>query len=168
MRSFTLCRLSLWCLVLMLGLPSFVRADDEAELARYRTAGLSGGDPLRGRQVFESKALGCQRCHAFGNTPRLAGPDLSVVGDKLSRPQLVQAILEPSANLHPDYGTLVIRTRDGKSHSGVVRQRTADELQLYDAEGNLLRFSSDSIDDEQRSATSLMPAGLWKLNAGPP
>lgn len=162
MPNSTMFRLPLWCLVLSLGLPAIVGAEDQAELARYRTAGLSGGDPVRGRQVFESKAVGCQRCHAFGNAPRLAGPDLSVVGDKLSRPQLVQAILEPSANLHPDYGTLVIRTRDGKSHSGVVRQRTADELQLYDAEGNLVRFASDSIEDEQRSATSLMPAGLWK------
>lgn len=153
---------SLWVLALTLSVPRLIVADDQADLARYRAAGLSGGDPVRGRQVWETKEAACRRCHAFGNAPRLAGPDLSVVGDKLSRPQLVQSILEPSANLHPDYGTLVIRTRDGKSHTGVLRQRTAEELQLYDAEGNLLRFASDSIEEEQRSATSLMPAGLWK------
>jgi len=139
-----------------------VAADEKDDLVRYQAAGLAGGEAARGREVFESKEAGCRRCHAFGNAPRLAGPDLSVVGDKLARIQLVQSVLEPSAQLHPDYGTLVVRTSDGKTHSGVLRQRTREELQLYDAEGNLLRFPTSSIEEETRSATSLMPAGLWK------
>ena len=137
-------------------------SDEKEDLARYQAAGMAGGDAARGREVFESKEAGCRRCHAFGNAPRLAGPDLSVVGDKLARTQLVQAILDPSASLHPDYGTLVVRTLDGKTHSGVLRQRIPEELQLYDAQGNLLRFPTNAIEEETRSPVSLMPTGLWR------
>jgi putative heme-binding domain-containing protein len=132
------------------------------ELAPYRKSAQSGGDPARGKALFESDAAGCRKCHAVNTDERRAGPDLGAIGDKYTREQLVQAVLEPSATIHPDYGLIVATTRDGKVHSGVLSKRTGDELQLFDAEGKLIRLPLAEIDQEQRPGTSLMPAGLHK------
>ena len=80
----------------------------------------------------------------------------------IGREELVQAVLEPSATIHPDYGTIVATTTDGKVHTGVLRKRTHEELQLLDAEGKLLRLPLAEIDQEKRTGTSLMPAGQHK------
>ena len=132
------------------------------ELADFRAAGLKGGDPARGRAVFESEGVGCRKCHAIKADERLAGPGLAGIGDKYGRDQLIQAVLEPSATIHPDFGTIAASTRDGKIHSGVLRKRGDDELQLVDAEGRLVRLPVAEIEQEQRTGTSLMPAGLQK------
>ena len=87
---------------------------------------------------------------------------MGVIGDKYGREQLVQSVLEPSATIHPDYGTIVATTTDGKVHTGILRKRTEEELQLLDVEGKLVRVPLAEIDQEQRTGTSLMPAGVHK------
>jgi putative heme-binding domain-containing protein len=159
-------------IILAFGLCSFVFAgltnraegqpNEQHELAPYRQAGVHGGNPARGKAVFESDKAGCTKCHLFQGTERRAGPDLSVIGDKFGREQLVQSVLEPSARVHPDFGTIVATTTDGKVHTGVLSKRTREELQLLDAEGRLLRIPVAKLDQEKRTGTSLMPAGQYK------
>jgi putative heme-binding domain-containing protein len=132
------------------------------ELAQYRQAGMSGGDAARGKAVFESDKAGCKKCHVFRGDERRAGPDLGAIGDKFGREQLVQSVLEPNARIHPDYSMIVAATTNGKVHTGVLRKRTNEELQLFDAEGKLLRIPVALIDQEKRTGTSLMPAGQHK------
>ena len=47
------------------------------ELADYRAAGLKGGDPARGKVVFESDEAACKKCHVLKADERLAGPGLA-------------------------------------------------------------------------------------------
>lgn len=136
--------------------------DATDQLSIYRRAGMNGGDPARGKLLFESDAVGCTKCHVLKGDERRAGPDLRAVGDKFGREQLVQAVLEPSARIHPDYGTIVASTTDGKVHTGVPLKQTAEELQLLDAEGKLVRLPRGEIDQEQRTGASLMPDGLHR------
>jgi putative heme-binding domain-containing protein len=156
--TFGLCGLLFTCLTNRLG----GQQNETDELAKYRHAGLNGGDPARGKTLFESEGVGCQKCHVLKGDERRAGPDLGVIGDKYGREQLVQSVLEPNATIHPDYGTIAATTRDGKLHTGVLRKRTDEDLQLLDAEGKLVRLPRAEIDQEQRTGTSLMPAGLHK------
>jgi putative heme-binding domain-containing protein len=136
---------------------------DKDELAAFRRAGPSGGDPVRGKAVFESDGAGCRKCHALTGEGRRVGPDLGVIGDKYGREELVQSVLEPSASVHPDYGMIVATTTDGKVYSGVLSKRTDQELQLLDAEGKTVRLPLAEIHQEGRPGTSLMPAGLHKI-----
>ncbi|MBS0263502.1 MAG: CehA/McbA family metallohydrolase [Planctomycetes bacterium] len=135
---------------------------DPQQLAAHRQAALKGGDAARGKRVFESQTAGCQKCHPFAGEARKAGPELTYIGDKLSRDQLIQAVLEPSATVHPDFGTVVVTTHDGKVHAGVLIQRTAESLQFYDAEGKPQQIPLAQIEQEKRVAESLMPAGIHK------
>ena len=156
--AFGLCGLLLPCLTNRLSSQPI----ETDELAKYQRAGLNGGDPKRGKTMFESEAVGCGKCHVVHGRRTRAGPDLGAIGDKYGREQLVQSVLEPSATIHPDYGTIVARTTDGKLHTGILRKRTEEELQLLDVEGKLVRVPLAQIDQEQRTDTSLMPTGVHK------
>ena len=128
--------------------------------AKYQQAALAGGNSARGKKVFASEKAGCVKCHLIEGDEQRAGPDLRVVGDKYALDQLIRSVLEPSASIHPDYATLVVTTVAGKVHTGVLRKRTGQELQLLDAESKLVRVPLDDVDEEKRSPTSLMPAKL--------
>ena len=136
--------------------------DKSPALAKFRAAAMNSGDAVRGKTVFESKESGCTKCHQISGDKRLAGPDLLVIGDKYSREQLIRAVLEPSATMHPDYGTVVVNTKDGKVFTGVFYHRTNKGLQLLDVEGKLVQIPTGEINEEKRSKTSLMPVGLEK------
>ena len=136
--------------------------DKSPALAKFRAAAMNSGDAVRGKTVFESKESGCTKCHQISGDKRLAGPDLLVIGDKYSREQLIRAVLEPSATIHPDYGTVVVNTKDGKVFTGVFYHRTNKGLQLLDVEGKLVQIPTGEINEEKLSKTSLMPVGLEK------
>ncbi|QDU92343.1 PQQ-dependent sugar dehydrogenase [Lignipirellula cremea] len=136
--------------------------DDPALLAAYRDAAMNSGDAARGATVFASKQAACIKCHAVAGKERMAGPDLAVIGDKYTREQLIQAVLEPSLTIHPDYAAHVFRTTNGKVYTGVLRRRTDQEIQLLDAEGKLVRIPLAEVDEQQPSKNSLMPAAVYK------
>ena len=113
--------------------------------------------------MFESDSAGCTKCHVVqgrraSRGTRPGGHRRQVSGAS----NWSRSVLEPSATIHPDYGTIVATTTDGKVHTGVLRKRTDEELQLLDAEGKLLRLPLAEIDQEKRTGTSLMPAGQHK------
>ena len=55
--------------------------------------------------VFTNPAAECTRCHVFEGTAANVGPNLSKIGASLTRDQLVEALLEPSARIAPGFGT---------------------------------------------------------------
>jgi len=59
-----------------------------------------GGDPARGADVFWKHPIAaCSACHAIDGQGGAVGPDLSQVGTRLSRAQILQSLLEPNAEL---------------------------------------------------------------------
>lgn len=115
----------------------------------------SVGDPKRGQQLYE--ALNCQRCHA--KTGRL-GPSLAGVTRRFSRPDLVEAMIRPSANVNDRYRTTLVRTVDGRLLSGIPVYNSTDGLILEDADGKTWQLSREDIEESRESDQSLMPEGL--------
>ncbi|QDU92451.1 PQQ-dependent sugar dehydrogenase [Lignipirellula cremea] len=156
-------RIVLSAAILAVLFPVFAHGEEaQAILAKYRAAALEAGDATRGKMVFESQQAACKKCHSIGGKERLAGPDLAVIGDKYARDQLIQAVLEPSVHIHPDYASRVVITNNGKTFVGVLQRRTESELQLLDAEGKRLRIPLAEIAEQQASKQSLMPTELYK------
>jgi ubiquinol-cytochrome c reductase cytochrome b subunit len=65
------------------------------------TAGLTG-EAARGAQLFQAKD--CIACHAIAGSGGQRGPDLTTVGDRLSRDELTWRILTGGTNM-PAFGT---------------------------------------------------------------
>ncbi|WP_266366357.1 HEAT repeat domain-containing protein [Tellurirhabdus rosea] len=76
----------------------------DAALASYKGA-LSGGDVAVGRRIFfRHQTAQCIRCHSYDDLGGNAGPRLNGVASRLSREQLLEAVINPSARIAPGFG----------------------------------------------------------------
>jgi putative membrane-bound dehydrogenase-like protein len=131
-------------------------------LEAYRAAALKGGgDPARGRRFFaDLKGLACIKCHTVGMEGGNVGPELGSVGAKYPRDELIASVLNPSAKISSGYEPVALALSDGRIVTGIVRNETADAVEIQDADAKLVKVAKDDIDARKQSDVSLMPTGL--------
>ena len=84
---------------------------------------LMGGDVNRGTRIFYGNlAAQCIRCHAYGDYGGNAGPRLNGVAARLTREQILESLINPSARLAPGFGTVALELKDGKKINGILQQ----------------------------------------------
>jgi putative heme-binding domain-containing protein len=115
----------------------------------------SAGDAAHGAQVFKRKA--CHQCHA--QTGRL-GPELTGVASRLSRADLFSEIIEPSRNISPLYAPVLIETKSGQIHQGVLIYDSPESTLLQTGPDVTVRLTGDQVLTIKPGTVSLMPAGL--------
>jgi putative heme-binding domain-containing protein len=142
------------------GLSLFADAAPPTSLEFRRHALTHEGDAERGKSLFLSPALACAQCHSVDGSASKAGPDLFSVGDAFGRQDLIDAILQPSLNIAPGYGTFVVETVDGKAYQGVIKGATDSELQLMGPDGRRIDIPTGSIKSRTGSEISMMPEGI--------
>jgi putative heme-binding domain-containing protein len=137
-------------------------ADPSAQIREYRDfAMVHDGDVARGRELFnDEKRAACAKCHSVDGSSSKAGPDLFAIGDKFPRGELARAILEPSAEIAVGYGTTIVETKSGEEFLGVIKDSSADILELMVADGKRVRIAQHDIKEQRGSNVSLMPEGL--------
>lgn len=128
----------------------------------YRQHALAGkGNAERGRTLFfDVKGVACAKCHAVGEQGAKIGPNLTGIGSKYPREELVRSILEPSARVAESFQVTVVLTADGRVVQGLVKTDTPDQLELIDADGKTIAIATDDIEERKQSSLSLMPNGL--------
>jgi len=128
----------------------------------YRTVALKGeGNATRGRKLFSDlQGLACVKCHAVGKEGGAVGPELSTVGAKYPRDELIASVLYPSAKISSGFEPATFALSDGRVVTGIVRNETADAVEIQDADAKLVRLVRDQIEERKRSDVSLMPNGL--------
>ncbi|WP_414662101.1 PQQ-dependent sugar dehydrogenase [Horticoccus sp. 23ND18S-11] len=130
-------------------------------LKAYRDFALRrDGNAARGREIFFSERTACAQCHTVDGSGSAAGPDLSAVGDAVPRPDLVTAVLEPSATIAVGYAATLIETQDGERMLGVIKREDAAGLELMGADRIARSVAVGAIKQRTVSDVSLMPPGL--------
>lgn len=120
-----------------------------------------GGNPLRGKRVFESARTGCSGCHSLGGVEDQLGPDLEGLSQSKTREQVIASILDPSKDFAPQYQAWIVITVDGQIFRGLqLDHKAGGAIVMTLADGKKKRFEADDIDDYQASPSSLMPSGL--------
>jgi putative heme-binding domain-containing protein len=117
------------------------------------------GDSGRGEALFWSQAVNCGKCHRIGERGTAIGPDLSTIGKLRPREDLLDSLLTPSRRIEPKYANFVAQTADGRSVTGILVKRDEKAIVLFDAEGKLITFAAENVEQLQPSRTSLMPEG---------
>ncbi|MEX2602181.1 MAG: HEAT repeat domain-containing protein [Balneolaceae bacterium] len=103
--------------------------------SRY-TPLLSGGDRESGESIFfQNPAAQCIRCHAVQGQGGDAGPDLSFIGRDRSREELLQSLVEPSAEISVGYGAVEIRLSDEEPVYGVLEAETDSSVTIHSGGG---------------------------------
>lgn len=137
-----------------------------AKLAPMRKSGtspdayqdaLNGGNRQRGRNYFLRGAVQCTRCHALGGEGLAVGPDLNTIGDVLTREQLLQALIEPSARLSPGFGVVTLTLKDNQVISGVLIEETKSELTLKTSDAEPLKVPVSRINKRENTPSSMPP-----------
>ena len=59
---------------------------------------------------------------------RQCRPRLNGVASRLSREQLLEALINPSARLAPGFGTVTLTLKNGKTVSGILKDETNTEI----------------------------------------
>ncbi|MFP4091619.1 MAG: heme-binding protein, partial [Cyclobacteriaceae bacterium] len=132
------------------------RQSPDMLLASYQGA-LFGGDPEKGRQIlYRHQAAQCMRCHALGDYGGNVGPPLDGIANRLSREQLLEAIINPSARLAPGYGVVTLDLKNGRKISGILQGENEEELMLkVGSQPDTVIMKTDIV--ERDNAASSMP-----------
>lgn len=121
----------------------------------------SGRNFKRGQEVF--RAANCVKCHRFARQGQPVGPDLSFVGFRFGRRDLLETILVPSKVIDSKFLDITIELKSGRSVTGrvvggdervvLVSPNAASPLETVE-------LGRAEIESEQVSPLSPMPAGL--------
>ena len=126
----------------------------------------------KGRQVFERgqklfrEAL-CIRCHRVGFQGAAVGPDLTSVGRRFSRRDLLESVLTPSKVVAEQYRLATIITTKGETLSGQIipsRDYRSPKLQLATKPLEPFRITEipkSEIESHKISQVSVMPEDLF-------
>jgi putative heme-binding domain-containing protein len=123
---------------------------------------LPKGDVRRGQAVFQSTKAVCASCHAIGYLGGRVGPDLTRIADIRTKRDLVESIVFPSASIVRSYEPVSIETRSGMIYNGLVKQETAEQVELITGPDRTERILRSDIEETRPSKISVMPAGLDK------
>lgn len=116
------------------------------------------GDPENGKKVFSNST--CAQCHVVNDEGVNYGPNLSKIGDKLSKRGLYLAILDPSAGISPTYVQQYFELEDGRDVIGYVLSETDNSIDVKSAGGIINNINKEDISSRMELDYSIMPNNL--------
>ena len=114
------------------------------------------GDATRGRAVFFGAAAACARCHRFNGEGKDVGPDLTSIRTKYARLELLDNILNPSANIAFGYQPRTMKTRSGEVYSGFILA-DGESLVIKESTGEQRTIPKSQIVLRKKQPLSIMP-----------
>jgi uncharacterized repeat protein (TIGR03806 family) len=121
------------------------------------------GDKDRGERVFfQTAGITCKSCHRINGIGSEFGPDLSQIGKKYSRAQILESIVQPSKHIDPKYQSYLVMTADGRVFTGLMVRRDSVEVELKDAANKTVRIANADVEVIKPRTESLMPALLLR------
>ncbi len=119
------------------------------------------GSAERGRELFfAATASQCKNCHRINDVGGTLGPDLSDIGKRYKRHEILESLIAPSKKIDPKYATMLMATTDGKVMTGILVEKTDSEVALNvlkDGEGKLVRTAAEDVEELLPQQKSLMP-----------
>ena len=134
------------------------------ELTAAYAGSLYGGNPEKGVQIFYGgEAAQCVKCHAYNDIGGNAGPRLNGVASRLSREQLLEALIKPSARLAPGFGMVTLEMKDGKTIAGILEEETITSLKVRSGDQAPFLINKDQV-RKRINGNSSMPEMRYLLN----
>jgi putative heme-binding domain-containing protein len=120
------------------------------------------GDAKRGAELVSmtGKMAACLACHIVNGTGRDFGPDLSKVGARLTREQILESMHQPSKTIAKGYETWMLTLKDGSVQTGFVVNPGDTAVTLKLPTGQPQTFERAQIRSQKVEHLSLMPEGL--------
>ncbi len=117
------------------------------------------GDPAVGMAMFDRV---CATCHIVNQKGTQFGPELSEIGDKLSKEGLYKAIIYPNAGISYGYEGFLFKMANGETIAGYVSSETNDAIEVTVIGGARTSYAKKDIVSKEPLENSLMPTGLHR------
>ena len=114
----------------------------------------SSGEKNNGHILFKRY---CSTCHKVKDEGSNFGPELSSIGEKLSKEGLFRAILYPNEGVSFGYESTLLKLSDGSEAVGIITSRTAGDILLALPGGATAKYATDRVIKTETIDTSLMP-----------
>ena len=120
---------------------------------------LRGGNQESGRNIFlNNPGMPCTQCHSLDGKGGLVGPDLSNIGNRLSRRQLLESLIEPSKRIAPGYGMVSVNRTDGSQISGVLEEEDENIIRIKTGEDQVISISQTDVVKTLRTPSAMISA----------
>lgn len=118
-------------------------------------------DRKRGERVFAEAS--CVKCHKLGGQGSPVGPDLSQVGRRFGRRDLLVSLIYPSHAIDEKYRSVAVTTEEGRVFIGRPASDDGQTLTLVPdllQPEKVIQVPKRSVESQTPSLQSPMPAGL--------
>ncbi len=140
------------------------RQGEDSLLDRYGET-LVGGSRREGWRIFNRHASAqCTRCHSLSRSEHeltAVGPNLGNIGNELSREEILEALIEPSARIAPGFGSVLLSLADESTLQGILLLKDEEELIIKANNPEPIRVRRDRIVKEENLPSSMPPVGSF-------
>ncbi|MEM8953424.1 MAG: PVC-type heme-binding CxxCH protein [Verrucomicrobiota bacterium] len=112
------------------------------------------------RLYFHPKIATCSRCHQMEGRGVRVGPDLTTIFERGDQRWLLAQLLNPNAELAPQFMPWRIVTKDGVTHIGLPLRKGGNREAYLGIDGKEFTLAKSNIVEHEELSMSLMPAGL--------
>ena len=132
-----------------------------ADTAAWVKALSLNADIQAGRRVFgHQQGPGCLTCHKVEAQGGLVGPDLTGYARGRSLEIMVKSILEPAAEVAPQFAPWILEMKDGRTLEGMIVHENEGKIIIGRADGTTETLNSSDLASRSPTTGSVMPAGL--------
>ena len=110
-----------------------------------------------GEKVYEK--AGCQKCHRRSQLGQAFGPDLTSLGWRRQKKEILHAILFPSHDLNEEYPSVLVVLKDGRTLNGVLSSGAEGMMSVVSNTAVREEFPRTEIEKIVNQKISNMPEG---------
>ncbi|WP_235299415.1 PVC-type heme-binding CxxCH protein [Portibacter marinus] len=142
------------------GISSIGLEMSEEEKSELIVAAQNEGDQYRGRLVYRRQELMCGSCHMVDKLGGLSGPHLGKIGSFMTPAAILEAVINPNADIKQNYETMIITNKDDEKVIGILDRKTDQSMRIRQANGQVIEIRNSEIKKTEIGSNSLMPVGL--------
>ena len=84
-----------------------------------------------------------------------AGPRLNGIAARLTRPEILEALINPSKRLAPGFGVVTLQLKDGKTISGILLSENKNTITIRATGRQNTTVSKDQVEKRTNAASSM-------------
>jgi putative heme-binding domain-containing protein len=122
----------------------------------------SGGDPARGKAIYDGKG-NCASCHRIRGVGGHSAPDLSDIGNLRLAGELERSVVNPDEEILGQNRTFHAVTKTGAQITGRLLNEDKYSVQLLDSNDRLVSLDRSNLRESSIAQKSPMPSSKDKL-----